>query len=90
MSADKKDRSRNVTKRHEFADYLNIQDTENPSFVLMGTGFTTLDENPGAQTSKRSTSMRRQVPLRLPATRPYSRLNLTLSSSKRRFWPSTM
>ena len=53
MSADKKDRSRNVTKRHEFADYLNIQDTENPSFVLMGTGFTTLDENPGAQTSKK-------------------------------------
>lgn len=53
MSADKKDRNRNVTKRHEFADYLNIQDTENPSFVLMGTGFTTLDENPGAQTSKK-------------------------------------
>lgn len=25
MSADKKDRSRNVTKRHEFADYLNIR-----------------------------------------------------------------
>lgn len=51
--SDKKDRSRNVTKRHEFADYLNIQDTDNPSFVLMGTGFTTLDENPGAQTSKK-------------------------------------
>ena len=52
MSA-KKDQSRNVTKRHEFADYLNIQDTDNPSYVLMGTGFTTLDENPGAQTSKK-------------------------------------
>lgn len=51
--SDKKDKSRNVTKRHEFADYLNIQDTETPSFVLMGTGFTTLDENPGAQTSKK-------------------------------------
>lgn len=49
----KKDQSRNVTKRHEFADYLNIQDTDNPLFVLMGTGFTTLDENPGAQTSKK-------------------------------------
>ena len=45
--------SRNVTKRHDFADYLNIQTGENPNFVLMGTGFTTLDENPGAQTSKK-------------------------------------
>ncbi len=50
---DKKDQSRNVTKRHEFADYLNIQTAEAPEFVLMGTGFTTLDENPGAQTSKK-------------------------------------
>ena len=49
----KKDMSRNVTKRHDFADYLNIQTGENPNFVLMGTGFTTLDENPGAQTSKK-------------------------------------
>lgn len=50
---DRKDQSRNVTKRHEFADYLNIQTAETPEFVLMGTGFTTLDENPGAQTSKK-------------------------------------
>lgn len=49
----KKDMSRNVTKRHDFADYLNIQTGGNPNFVLMGTGFTTLDENPGAQTSKK-------------------------------------
>jgi len=48
-----KNNKRNVTKRHEFADYLNIQTEETPSFVLMGTGFTTLDENPGAQTSKK-------------------------------------
>lgn len=48
-----KDQSRNVTKRHEFADYLNIQTEETPKFVVMGTGFTTLDENPGAQTSKK-------------------------------------
>lgn len=48
-----KDKSRNVTKRHEFADYLNIQTMEEPLFCLMGTGFTTLDENPGAQTSKK-------------------------------------
>lgn len=51
--SDKKDKSRNVTKRHEFADYLNIQDAETPKFVLMGTGFTTLNEKPGAQTSKK-------------------------------------
>lgn len=49
----KKNMDRNVTKRHEFADYLNIQTEEMPSFALMGTGFTTLDENPGAQTSKK-------------------------------------
>lgn len=48
-----KNKSRNVTKRHEFADYLNIQTEDTPNFVLMGTGFTTLDENPGAQTSKK-------------------------------------
>lgn len=48
-----KNQSRNVTKRHDFADYLNIQTEETPKFVLMGTGFTTLDENPGAQTSKK-------------------------------------
>lgn len=48
-----KKQSRNVIKRHEFADYLYIQTEETPSFVLMGTGFTTLDENPGAQTSKK-------------------------------------
>lgn len=49
----KKNQSRNVTKRHDFADYLNISSGETPDFVLMGTGFTTLDENPGAQTSKK-------------------------------------
>lgn len=48
-----KNKSRNVTKRHEFADYLNIQTEDTPRFALMGTGFTTLDENPGAQTSKK-------------------------------------
>lgn len=42
--------SRNIIKRHQFADYLNIGDETTPNFVLMGTGFTTLDEEPGAQT----------------------------------------
>lgn len=48
-----KDTSRNVTKRHEFADYLNIQDSDTSNWVLMGTGFTTLNENPGAKSSKK-------------------------------------
>lgn len=48
-----KDMSRNVANRHDFSDYLNIQTKETPNFVLMGTGFTTLDENPGAQSSKK-------------------------------------
>lgn len=42
--------SRNVVKRHQFADYLNVGDEQTPEFVLMGVGFTTLDEEPGAQT----------------------------------------
>lgn len=46
-------KKRNVTKRHEFADYLKIKGEDSSSFVLMGTGFTTLDEKPGAQTSKK-------------------------------------
>lgn len=45
--------SRNVIKRHQFADYLNIGTEETPSFVLMGTGFTTLNESPGAQTDSK-------------------------------------
>lgn len=51
--ADKKNRSRDVTKRHEFADYLNIQTEDDPLWGVLGTGVTTLDENPGAQTSKK-------------------------------------
>ncbi len=48
MAEKKSDRT--VVKRHQFADYLNVATAEEPSFVLMGTGFTTLDEEPGAQT----------------------------------------
>lgn len=44
---------RNVIKRHQFADYLNIGTEDAPEFVLMGTGFTTLDESPGAQTESK-------------------------------------
>ena len=39
-----KNQSRDVTKRHEFADYLNIGSEETPDFVLLGTGVTKLDE----------------------------------------------
>lgn len=39
-----------VIQRHEFADYLDVSTTDTPSYELMGTGFTTLDENPNAQT----------------------------------------
>lgn len=38
--------------RHEFADYLNVGTIETPNYVLMGYGFTTLDENFGAQTEE--------------------------------------
>ena len=40
----------NVIKRHQYADYLNVGTVATPNFVLMGTGFTTLDEEPNAQT----------------------------------------
>lgn len=36
--------------RHKIADYLNVGTEESAEWVLMGTGFTTLDESPGAQT----------------------------------------
>ncbi len=39
----------NVIKRHQYADYLNIGTESQPQWVLMGTGFTSIDEEPGAQ-----------------------------------------
>ena len=41
---------RTAVMRHMIADYLNVGTSEKPEYVLMGTGFTTLDESPGAQT----------------------------------------
>ena len=35
--------------RHNIADYLNVGTASEANFVLMGTGFTTLDEEAGAQ-----------------------------------------
>lgn len=36
-------------QRHDIADYLNVGTSEEPKWVLMGYGFTTLDEEFGAQ-----------------------------------------
>ena len=48
------DTSRNVVKRHQFADYLNTQTADKPNYCLMGVGFTSLNEEPGAQTESKS------------------------------------
>lgn len=39
-----------VVMRHKIADYLNVGTEDSPEWVLLGTGVTTLDESPGAQT----------------------------------------
>ncbi len=44
------ERKVDIVQRHQFADYLNVSKTETPEFRLMGTGFTTLNESPNAQT----------------------------------------
>ena len=41
--------TRDVVQRHQFADYLNIGTSAKPNWVLMGVGFTTLDETFGAE-----------------------------------------
>lgn len=38
-----------TVQRYMIADYLNIEKSGTESYVLMGTGFNTLDENPTAQ-----------------------------------------
>lgn len=40
-----------VIQRHEFADYLNCGTSATPDWELMGTGFTSLNESPNAQTN---------------------------------------
>lgn len=39
----------NAIQRHQIADYLNVATTEEAKWVLMGYGFTTLDEEFGAE-----------------------------------------
>ena len=38
-----------IVYRHNFADYLNVGGTEKAEWALMGTGFTAIDEEFGAQ-----------------------------------------
>lgn len=40
---------RDVVQRHQIADYLNIGTSKSPNWVLMGVGFTSLNENFGAE-----------------------------------------
>lgn len=40
---------RDVVQRHQIADYLNIGTSESPNWVLMGVGFTSLNETFGAE-----------------------------------------
>ena len=40
---------RDVVQRHQFADFLNIGTSDKAKWVLMGVGFTTLDETFGAE-----------------------------------------
>ena len=40
---------RDVVQRHQIADYLNIGTSEAPKWVLMGVGFTSLNEEFGAE-----------------------------------------
>ncbi len=42
-----------IRQRPMEADYLNIGTAEEPEFALCGTGFTSLNENPSAQTSSK-------------------------------------
>ena len=38
-----------VTQRHEIADYLNVGTADTEKYALMGAGFTALGESPNAQ-----------------------------------------
>lgn len=42
-----------VKQRYQEADYLNVGTSESESYVLMGTGFTKIDDSPSAQTTSK-------------------------------------
>lgn len=44
---------RAVVQRYDIADYLNVGSGEEENYVLMGVGFTSLNESPGAQTTSK-------------------------------------
>lgn len=44
----------NKVVRSMIADYLNVSTTATPEWVLMGTGFNTLNESPNAQIDKKT------------------------------------
>lgn len=44
---------RSIVQRHMFADYLNVSTEETSRYVLMGTGFKTLNEEPGAKSESK-------------------------------------
>ena len=44
---------REMVIRNQIADFLNVGTQEAPDYVLMGSGFNTIDENPSAQTDSR-------------------------------------
>ena len=39
-----------TVQRNMIADYLDVGASDTAEYVLMGSGFTSLDESPGAQT----------------------------------------
>lgn len=42
-----------VKQRYQEADYLDVGTSESESYVLMGTGFTKIDDSPSAQTTSK-------------------------------------
>ena len=42
-----------IKQRYGYADYLNVGTASEENYALMGTGFTKIDEKPGAQTSSK-------------------------------------
>ena len=82
--------AREVVQRHQFADYLNIGTSEKANWVLMGVGFTTLDEPSEQRANLRSTcASRLPLPLLYPTHR-YFRLKQDSSRARMRSTHCTM
>lgn len=48
------DKRNDLVIRNQIADFLNVGTADAPRYVLMGSGFNTLDENPSAQTDSKT------------------------------------